>query len=428
MTTKMKILVYGLNYAPELIGIGKYTKEMCEWLAARGHDVKVISSYPYYPEWKVIKPYQSSRYSRELIAGVEVIRCPLYVPSEPTGMRRVLHHLSFAGSTAPAVMWLALKFRPDVLFTVAPSQFIIPAALMAARISGARSWLHLQDFEVDSAFELGILSGQGLRRCAERVERATLTRFDRVSTISPKMMERLADKRVAPSRIVEFRNWVDTTVIRPQDRAATLRVELAISPQSIVALYSGSLAMKQGLENVIEAARRLNHSTPEIVFVICGTGAMRERLIEQAKDLDNVRFLDLRPQAGLSELLSMADIHLLPQRAEVEDLVLPSKLAGMLASGRPLIAMAKPRTQLALDVEGAGLVIPAGDPASLVSAVVRLADDAPLRAQLGQVGRGMALSRWDTQAILSRLEQHLIALVDNPEAASLLDWRGSNIL
>jgi colanic acid biosynthesis glycosyl transferase WcaI len=423
----MKILVYGLNYAPELIGIAKYTQEMCEWLASRGHEIRVISSYPYYPGWRVMKSYKSHRYSRERIGGVDVIRCPLYVPSKPTGWRRLLNHFSFAASSAAVVMWSALKLRPDIVFTIAPSQFIAPAALLAARISGARTWLHVQDFEIDSAFELGILSGDRRRRCAESMEREALVRFDRVSTISPKMMERLAAKGVIPRRIVEFRNWVDTTLIRPQDSAASLRAELAISPQSIVALYSGSMAMKQGLENVIEAARLLTDSMREIVFVICGIGAMRERLIAQSKGLHNVRFLDLRPRERLSELLSMADIHLLPQRAEVEDLVLPSKLAGMLASGRPIIAMAKPGTQLARDVEGAGLIIPAGDPASLVSAVVRLAGDAPLRAQLGQTARGMALSRWDAQAILGRLEQNLIALKDLHAPVASLDWPGGNI-
>jgi colanic acid biosynthesis glycosyl transferase WcaI len=149
--------------------------------------------------------------------------------------------------------------------------------------------------------------------------------------------------------------------------------------------------------------------------------------MEQSKSLGNVRFLDLRPRERLSELLSMADIHLLPQRAEVEDLVLPSKLAAMLASGRPIIAMAKPGTQLATDVDGAGLIIPADDPAFLVSALIRLANDAPLRTQLGQTGRSMALSRWDAQAILGRLEENLIALVDNRAPAPSLDWQGGSL-
>jgi colanic acid biosynthesis glycosyl transferase WcaI len=419
----MRILVYGLNYAPELIGIGKYTQEACEWLASRGHDVCVITSYPYYPDWRVAPPYSGGRFSREERRGVKIIRCPLYVPSHPSPLKRILHHLTFAASSAPAAIWLAFRFRPDILFTVAPSQSVTPAALLAAGLSGARSWLHIQDFEIDSSFELGILSGQRLRRLAERMERFVLRRFKRVSTISPKMAERLAEKRVDPLRIVEFRNWVDTSVIRPQDRCGPLRDQLGLPAQAITALYSGSMAFKQGLETLIEAARILRDQNPNLVLVLCGQGARRGWLMEQARGQSNVRFLDLQPQERLAELLSLADVHLLPQRAEVADLVLPSKLAPMLASGRPVVAMAQPGTQLAIEVEGAGLVVPPGDPEALASALIRLAGDPDLRGELGQVARKRAETRWDAQAILGRIESELSSLARSPTPAASVPRR-----
>ncbi len=407
----MKLLVYGLNYAPELIGVGKYTHEMSEWLASRGHLIKVITSYPHYPDWNVPQPYKNYRYSHENINGVDVIRCPVYVPKKPSGLRRLTSHISFAASSAPVAVGIALRFRPDVLFTIAPSQMIAPAALLAARVSGAHSWLHIQDFEIEAAFGLGILSGKRRRQLAERLERASLRRFDRVSTISPKMMERLIAKQLSPAQIYEFRNWVDTSTIRPEPGPNSYRAELGLPTTATVALYSGSMALKQGLETLVEAARTLRGRS-DIVFVFCGKGAMRDRLVEQSRDLENIRFLDLQPSERLSELLSMADVHLLPQRADVADLVLPSKLAPMLASGRPIVAMAKSGTQISIEVEGAGLVIPADDPSSLVSALVKLADDPSLRARLGVKGRIAAQSDWDVQTIMSRLEDNLMALAD----------------
>ncbi len=190
----MKILVQSIHYAPELIGGGKYTGEMCEWLAARGHTVKVVTAYPFYPDWKVKQPYRNSRYSREALAGVQVHRCPFYVPQRPSGLRRLLSYLSFALSSAGPVMWQALRFRPDVVFAIAPTQLAAPATRVAAFISGARSWMHLQDFEIQSAFELKLLRGKWLRRCAEFIEDGLLRRFDRVSTISPKMLDLLLRK------------------------------------------------------------------------------------------------------------------------------------------------------------------------------------------------------------------------------------------
>jgi colanic acid biosynthesis glycosyl transferase WcaI len=408
----MKILVYGLNYAPELIGIGKYTHEMCEWLAGRGHVLRVVTSYPYYPEWRVTAPYRHRRFTREERNGVDLVRCPLYVPHNPTGLKRLANHLSFAATSAPAVMRHALSFRPDIVFTIAPSLFDAPMALSAARLSGARAWLHIQDFEVDSAFELGILSGGFLRRFAEAGERMLLRRFDRVSTISPKMTERLAAKGVAPDRIIEFRNWVDTAFIRPLDRTTSYRATLGLSPDTIVALYSGSMALKQGLESVVDAAEAIARQRSDVCFIFCGTGAMRDRLVARSGTLPNVRFLDLQPRERLPELLATADIHLLPQRARIADLVLPSKLSAMLASGRPVIATAEKGTQLAAEVENCGLVIPAEDAQALATAILTLADDAPLRNRLGENARGAALARWDSAAILTRLEAHLHGLMD----------------
>jgi colanic acid biosynthesis glycosyl transferase WcaI len=245
------------------------------------------------------------------------------------------------------------------------------------------------------------------------VERTLFARFDRVSTISAKMIDRLVSKRVPRARTVEFRNWVDTSLIKPQDRVSSFRKELGLAPETIVALYSGSMALKQGLGTLVDAARLLESERPEIAMVFCGNGTTRDDLIRQSAGLRNVRFLDLQPQERLSELLSTADIHLLPQRTEVADLVLPSKLSAILASGRPVIAMAEPGTQLAAEVEGSGLSIPAGDPAALVAALVRLADDRALREQLGAAARLASQARWDMQTILTGVEESLLALTSN---------------
>jgi colanic acid biosynthesis glycosyl transferase WcaI len=373
----MKILVYGLNYAPELVGIGKYTHEMCTWLVERGHEVKVVTSYPYYPTWKVENPYQNWRYSRES-GPVEVFRCPLYVPPMPSSAKRILHHLSFALSSAPIVGRVALSFRPDILFTIAPSQATLPAALFAARISHAHAWLHIHDFEIEAAFELGILSKGWLRRAAERFEGAGLSRFDRISTISAKMLDKLRQKQIPEERLIEIRNWVDTSVIFPRSSDTDLRRELGISPQAVVVLYSGTMNLKQGLESIVYAARSLASAKPQLVFVLCGAGVWRDRLVEMCRGLANVRFIGLQPYGRLNELLATADIHVLPQRAEVADLVMPSKLTAMLASGRPVIVMADAATQLAAEIAGAGLRVPAGDADALAAGLVQLVDDGDL--------------------------------------------------
>ena len=129
-------LFYGLNFAPELTGIGKYTGEMAERLVRQGHAVTVVTAYPYYPHWRLDPARPNWRWSTETWRGVRVIRCPLWVPSRPAALTRILHLLSFALSSAPAVLYAALRHRPETLFVVEPTSFAAPMGLLAARLAG----------------------------------------------------------------------------------------------------------------------------------------------------------------------------------------------------------------------------------------------------------------------------------------------------
>jgi colanic acid biosynthesis glycosyl transferase WcaI len=259
----MKILVCGLNYSPDLIGIAKYTGEMCDWLAARGHEIKVITAPPYYPNWQVPPDYQCRKYTKQNINGVSVIRCPFYVPKMPTGARRILHHGSFAISSCFAMLAVVPRFRPDIVIAIAPSILSAPAAWLAARSCGAAAWLHVQDFEIDAAFGLDFVAGNKLRRAALRFESMLLRRFDQVSSISEKMVELLAAKGVAPARLVEFRNWTDNDP--DNSRQVSYRSALNISAGKTLLLYSGNMGTKQGLEYIVMAASQLVRSRSRLL-------------------------------------------------------------------------------------------------------------------------------------------------------------------
>jgi colanic acid biosynthesis glycosyl transferase WcaI len=185
----MRILVQSINYAPELTGIGKYTSEMCGWLAARGHEVRVITAPPYYPEWCIRKGYRGWSYRREVIDGVRVERCPIWVPANPSGAKRLLHLVSFALFSLP-LMLRSIPWRPQVVIVIEPPLFCAPGAWLTARLSGGKAWLHVQDLEVDAAFSLGILPPL-FKTFVTYFERAVVRRFDAISTISVAMRERL---------------------------------------------------------------------------------------------------------------------------------------------------------------------------------------------------------------------------------------------
>ncbi len=402
----MRILILSMNYAPELVGVGKFSGEMATWLAARGHEVRAVCAPPYYPAWRVGEGYSAWRYRRERLGGVEVRRCPLWVPSRPTGWRRLLHLAGFAAAAAPALLAQAL-WRPEVVVVTEPPLACAPLALLCAGLSGAAAWLHVQDLEIEAAFGLGLLPAGLLRRAALGLEGWLLGRFERVSTISEAMRAHLSARGVAAARLVPFPNWVDTQAVRPLTGASPLRSALGIPPGAVVALYSGSMGEKQGLEVVIQAAGLLlGH--PGLLFVLCGQGAARERLEARACGLPNVRFLPLQPAERLGDLLGLADLHLLPQRAGAADLVMPSKLAAMLASGRPVVATAAAGTELERAVAPCGLVVPPGEPARLAEALAGLAGRPQERARLGRVARRLAEERWSKEIVLAEFERRLI--------------------
>lgn len=413
----LKVLVVGLNYAPDFIGIPKYTAELCEDLVRRGHKVEIVTAPPYYPAWSVPAEYRGA-WRKEVRNGVQVLRCPLYVPPQPSGLKRLLHHLSFAASALPAAIGSAVRLRPDVVFAVAPSLMSAPAALLAAKLSGARSWLHIQDFEVDAAFELGMLKGEGARRWAERFEGGLLKAFDRVSTISESMRRLLLRKGVCESAALEVRNWVDVETITAWPSSDTsYRRELNIPSDHAVALYSGNMAGKQGLEILGDVARILEEEGTKVTLMLCGQGPLRGVLETACADRRNVRFMDLQPIEKLPELLATADVHLLPQRAEAADLVLPSKLTGMLASGRAVIAMAEAGTGLATEVEGCGLIVAPGNGRAMADAITRLVADREERDLFAIASRQRAEERWRLSAVIDNFEAQLRHLLSQGKNA-----------
>jgi colanic acid biosynthesis glycosyl transferase WcaI len=400
-----RVLIVALNYAPELVGCAKYTTELAEDLVARGHEVEVVCAPPYYPQWKIGDGYSGAEWRREERNGVILHRVPLYVPPKPTGAKRLVHLASFGASAVPSAVSAALRFRPDLVFAVAPTMTAAAAAWMAAKVSGAKCWLHIQDFEVDAAFDLGLLKNKAARSTALGIERTLLRRFDRVSSISPAMTGLLGRKGVAPERIVELRNWVDVdavTVLASSDTA--YRKELDIPADRIVALYSGNMAAKQGIEMLGEVAVRVRDAGAPVTLLLCGDGPARVALEATCAGMDNVIFLPLQPMERLGELLGTADIHLLPQRPEAADLVLPSKLTGMLASGRAVVAMAAPDSGLGAEVEGCGLAVEATAEA-MAAGVLELVAAPEARAAFGRQARLRAEERWRKSEIIGAFEK-----------------------
>jgi colanic acid biosynthesis glycosyl transferase WcaI len=402
----VRVLIYSINFFPELVGIGKYTGEMATWFAEQGDEVRVITAPPYYPDWQVQAPYHSFWYRNESLAkNLSVLRCPLWVPPKPSGLTRILHLFGFAFGSFFPMLWQVM-WKPDKIIVIEPPFFCAPISWLSARLSGAKACLHVQDFEVDAAFDLGLLKSKWLQRLVLFLESTMMRRFDKVFTISPKMLEKLEQKKIPQKNCDLFPNWVDTQTIYPLENKSLFRKFWKITDKQIVLLYSGNIGAKQGLETIIEVARQLQGES-RFIFVICGQGAFYPQLREQAENIKNIQWHELQPLEKLNDLLNLADIHLLPQRADAADLVMPSKLTGMLASGKPIIATALPGTQVADVVIETGLIVPPDNPSALLQAIRELADNPEMRRNLGKKSRNYAIKYLDKDKVLSDFRQKL---------------------
>ncbi len=402
----MRILIYGINYSPELTGIGKYTGEMGGWLAAEGHDVRVVTAPPYYPEWRVPEGYNNA-YSRSREGDVQVIRCPLYVPANPSALTRLLHLFSFSASSAFPVLG-SFFWKPDIVIQVVPTLFCSLQTLLLSWLTGAKAVIHIQDYEVDAMFELSMASGGFVKRFAYWAERKILNRFDTVSTISKGMMKRAAEKGLNANNLVFFPNWSELGRFRDVRPNFVLLRELGVDTRKQIVLYSGNMGEKQGLDTVLHAAKMMESNT-EIHFLMVGEGSAKAKLEDLASTLSltNITFCPLQPYAKLPELLASAACHLVIQKSGAADAVLPSKLTNIFAvGGNSVITATKDTTlgALCLEYDGIATLV---DPES-VSALQDGILSTLAMAKPNPVARQYAQDHLDKDVILNRFMTEIV--------------------
>jgi colanic acid biosynthesis glycosyl transferase WcaI len=410
----MKILLYGLNYAPELTGIGKYSGEMCEWLAANGHEVRVICAPPYYPEWRVGKGYKSWQYRQELINNVTVIRCPLFVPKAPKILNRLIHLSSFAVSSLPALFkqWF---WKPEVVITIEPTFFCTPGALLFSKLRGSKSLLHIQDFELDAMLGLGMVKASAMAKFARALESWFMRRFDAISTISYSMLKKAEEKTGQPAKLFYFPNGVDTSYLKPEADPTIFRKRWNISELTRVVLYAGNMGNKQGLEIVVQAAERLK-SEANLLFIMVGTGSAKAKLFNQAEQLEltNLKFHPLQYYEELPSLMALATVHLVIQKKGAADAVLPSKLTSIFSVGGNSIITAESDTELGIlcnKYPGIAECIEPENVDALVDTIKRMLYSPRINGHsYNKVARQFALENLKKENILTRLVNRLIKI------------------
>jgi colanic acid biosynthesis glycosyl transferase WcaI len=386
----MRILILGINYWPEETGIAPFTTGRAEHLAALGHDVTVVTGFPYYPKWRVAERYRGALVQREERAGVRILRSWLYVPRRVNVLSRIVHEGSFLASAT--LRALGAGTRPDVLLVVSP-----PLSLAVAAIALGRAWrrpfvFHVEDLQPDAAIDLGMLPNGTLMRTLRMLERCAYRKAAVVTTLNGAMRNRIIEKGIAPAKVAIAAHWCDPELFTIADLSSGARRD-----GKFVALHAGNIGVKQGLGVILDAAA-LTRERDDLVYLLVGDGAMRPMLERRiaAERRANVRMLPLQPRERFRDLLAAAQIALVTQQRAVADIVFPSKVETFLAAGRPVVASVNAKSTVArvLCESRAGEVVEPENPEALSDAIISLMREPSRRDEMSRRGREYARDNW----------------------------------
>lgn len=383
VSPRVSVVIFAQNYAPEPSGNAPYVTSLAEGLQASGEfEVTVVTAHPYYPDWQIRAGYGQWK-REETLRGVHLRRKLHYVPRRPTALRRLVSELSFGARSA-----LSSWGRPDVVVLVSPSMFASAVTMLRLKLLNPRTpvltW-------VQDLYSLGVRETGGGARIAKVVTAFESWLFRRSSTVTV-IHERFRDTvtsllGVDAERIDVIRNWTHISPVDGSHRIAA-RSKLGWGTDETIALHTGNMGVKQGLENVVRAAALAEQRGDRVRFVFIGGGNQRDRLVAMAEHLTQIDFIDSLPDDEYALALVAADVLLVNELPGVSGMAVPSKLTSYFAAGRPVVAAtdAGGVTEEEVEASGAGVCVPAGDEQALLDAIVDVGADAERSSQMGSAG------------------------------------------
>ena len=395
----MRVVLLTHYFPPEVGAPQARLYELASRAAAAGHSVTVVTGFPNYPTGVVPLSYRGHFRMEESMDGVRVVRTSVYATPNRGFVRRILNHLSFAASSLTATGAVG---RADVLFVESPPLFTGLAALAFRRLKRAPYVFNVSDIWPESAVQLGALRNRWAVRLAEMLEMHLYRRAARVSVVTPGMVERLAARGVSRDKLFLLTNGVDTDVYRPMPANAELARMLGLEGKKVF-LYAGTHGMAQGLDLVLEAARRT--ADPSILYVLAGEGAEKEALMKKSADerITNVLFVPNQPKSVMPDLLNLAYATVVPlKKLDLFKSALPSKMFESMASAKPIVASVWGEAADLVERAGCGVVVAPEDPVALHQAVEKLAADPAMAQGLGEKGRRYVMEHFDRRVIAER--------------------------
>lgn len=399
-----------MNYSPEPTGIAPYTSALAKGLSQLGHRVAVKTTHPHYPEWEIQQGYGQWTKSDDIV-GVRVQRLLHYVPRHPSSLKRLLSEVSF-GVRAACSRW----GRPDLVILVSPALFssAVAAAKMRTVLRGVPHVVWVQDMYGLGVAETGA-GGGVVAKLISLLESRVLRSASGVAVIHDRFADHVEKRlRVQPSRIRVVRNWTHLEELELPSREKT-RMSLGWDADLTVALHAGNMGVKQGLENVVGAARLAEERGDNVRFVLLGRGNQRDKIESLAQGLKNIQFIDPLPDLEYQATMAAADALIVNEKPGVAEMAVPSKLTSYFSTGLPIIAATDAGSVTAGEVEtsGGGIRVDAGNAVALLDAALRLKCNPDEARALGACGLEFRNTVLAESAAISNFDTWISSLVSS---------------
>lgn len=406
----MRILFLAQHYAPEEVSGAILATELASDLTLRGHDVKFVTCAPNYPDGVVFPGYQNRLLARERIGGVEVLRVWSYISTKKSFWRRVLNYSTFS---LMALFGGLAAGQVDAVFCYSPPLTLGIAGWLVSKIRGVPWVLRVEDLYPEAAVVAGVLRNKMVIRIFEKLEAYLYHVADHISLISEGFREKIITQGVQEDKLSVAPVWADTDWIQPLPKENKFRKEQMLNGKFVV-LYAGNLGHASSLDSVLEAAELLKE-LPTIQFLIVGEGVKKKYLQEKAslKDLDNVRFLQFQPRECYANMLAAADVGLVTLNERSAYSSLPSKTFNIMASGRPVLAIAPQRSDLAevVNQSDCGIVVEPGMADHLGEVIKKLASNPEEIKRMGMNGRHALEGKYSRTAVINQFSDMMDNLV-----------------
>lgn len=380
-------------FPPEIGSASHLFFELGQKLVEKGHEVRVITGFPRYNVnvKNLPQKYRAPLYLKEKIGKLEVIR--LKTLSLPRAVPLLRGIDQFVTSFIFLIGGIFLRGNLfDLILVYSPPLPLGLTAFLLGKLKRRPFILNVQDLFPQSAIDLGLLRNRFLIRIFESLERWIYRKASLVTVHSEGNRRHVLSKGITPRKVAVVPNWVDTEAIRPGERCNGFRTKFGFHDEFIIS-FAGVIGRAQDLDTVIDCAYYLR-GRPSLLFLLIGEGSEKERL--QAKvsrlALENVKFLPMQPRETYASILQASDVCLVTLRREVKTPVVPSKLLGIMAAGRPVIASVPLRGDAPEIIQEArcGLCVEPENPKRFAEAILLMVRHSSKAKEWGRNGRRYA--------------------------------------